>query len=632
MHANSPRRPAASRRPVLVVLALVALGAGGYFAYDRWFGKKDVVPVVVVPNQAKTRQVAAVPPLPFTDVTTAAGIAFTHQTGATGVKLLPETMGGGVAVLDYDGDGKPDLLFVNSGWFPGEPSKIPQPTLALYRNKGDGTFEDTTAAAGLAGPLYGMGVAVGDFDNDGRPDLFISCVGKHHLFHNVDGKKFEDVTDEAKVGGPGELPAVSRAEFLRWKDAIPFGSSATFVDYDGDGRLDLFVCHYVTWSPATDLSIGSTQEGLSRAFNRPQQFEGAQSTLYRNVDGKHFEDVSAAAGVQVFTQEGTAATDRKRAAGKGLGVVVCDPDEDGWPDLLVANDSVRNFFFANRPGPNGTRVFKEIGETSGAAYADDGKPRAGMGIDFGDYAFRRPGVVIANFATEPVTFLEVTKRKNDAPLFADTAVTVGLASPSRAALKFGAVFLDADNDGRLDLLLCNGHIEPEIAKIQASQKHEQAAQLFWNTGNSDCYYEPVTAAQAGDDLFKPMVGRGCAYLDYDGDGDLDVVLVANGGPARLLRNDAPKGNHWLRLDLRGNGTTGNRSAIGATVEVEAGGQTIRRTVAGSRGYLSQSELMVHVGLGKADKVDKVTVRWPGQSGAKTYDNLAVDKVHVLTQE
>ncbi len=632
MHANSPRRPAASRRPVLAVLALAALGAGGYFAYDRWFKKKDVAPVVVTPEDAHPRQVADVPPLPFTDVTAGAGIAFTHQTGATGVKLLPETMGGGVAVLDYDGDGKPDLLFINSGLFPGEQSKIPQPTLALYRNKGDGTFEDTTAAAGLTAPMYGMGVAVGDFDNDGRPDVFVSCVGKHHLFRNVDGKTFEDVTDTAKVGGPGDMPAATRDEFLKWRLPIPFGSSATFVDYDGDGRLDLFVCHYVTWSPANDLAISSTHEGLTRAFNRPQQFEGAQATLYRNVDGKRFEDVSAAAGVQVFNKEGTGDDARLRSVGKGLGVVVCDPDEDGWPDLLVANDSVRNFFFSNQPGPGGTRVFKETGEVSGAAYADEGRARAGMGTDWGDFAPRRAGAVVTNFATEPLTFLEITKSKANKPQFSDTAVTVGLSYPSRAALKFGTFFFDADNDGRLDLLVASGHIEPEIAKIQSSQRHAQPAQLYWNTGNPACFYEPVTAAQAGEDLFKPMVGRGCAYLDYDGDGDLDVVLVANGGPARLLRNDAPKGNHWLRLDLRGNGKTGNRSAIGATVEVEAGGQTMRRTVAGARGYLSQSELTVHVGLGKADKADKVTVRWPGQSGVKTYENLAVDKVHVLTQE
>ena len=632
MQRTLSRRHGIGKWPVIIVIALATLAVGGFFL-AKVLKPKPVKPDEPVISAPQTRAKIDVPPIPFTDVTKASGIRFTHQTGASGKKLLPETMGGGVAVLDYDGDGKPDILFINSGFWPGETSKEPPPSLALYRNKGDGKFEDVTVSAGLNAPMYGMGVAVGDVDNDGRPDVFVSCVGRHHLFKNVDGKRFVDVTDDARVGGPGEMPVATRDEFLKWKPAIPFGSSATFLDYDNDGRLDLFVCHYITWSPAIDLSINSTQEGLTRSYNRPQQFEGAQATLYRNIDGKRFEDVSAKAGVQLFTQEGTEAGDRKRPAGKSLGVVVCDPDEDGWPDLLVANDSVRNFFFSNQPNPNGdgARIFKEIGEIRGAAYADEGKPRAGMGIDWAEFAFRRPGVAVTNFATEPITFLEITNPKR--PLFADIAVAVGLSYPSRAALKFGTVFFDADNDGRSDLLVCNGHIEPEIAKIQSSQQHAQAAQLYWNTGNTSCYYEPVTTKQAGEDLFKPMVGRGCAVLDFDGDGDLDVVLVANGGEARLLRNDSPRENHHsLRLDLRGNGKTCNRSAIGAIVEVEVGGETIRRTIAGSRGYLSQSELIVHIGTGKELVAEKVTVRWPGQADRQVWKNLAADKVHVLQQE
>lgn len=632
MNASLSRRPGIGKTPLVAIIVVAAAGiaVGGYFLSKYLRPKPPIVEVPVL-NQPQTRQKFEVPAIPFKDVTKSAGIKFTHQTGNSGVKLLPETMGGGVAVIDYDGDGKPDILFVNSGLWPGDQSKTPAPGLALYRNKGDGTFEDVTEKTGLNIPMYGMGVAVGDIDNDGWPDLFVSCVGKHHLFRNVEGKRFLDVTDEAKVGGPGEMPSATRDEFLKWKPPIPFGSSATFFDYDNDGKLDLIVCHYITWSPAIDLSINSTQEGLSRSYNRPQQFEGAQPILYRNIDGKHFEDVSAKAGVQIFTQEGTEANDRKRPAGKSLGIVVCDPDEDGWPDLLIANDSVRNFYFVNRPGPNGSRVFKEIGEIRGAAYADEGKPRAGMGIDWAEFAFKRPGVVVTNFATEPLTFLEVTRPKD--PLFADTAVTVGLSYPSRAALKFGTTFFDADNDGRVDLLVCNGHIEPEIAKIQSSQKHAQPAQLYWNTGNTSCFYEPVTNEKAGEDLFRPMVGRGCAVLDFDGDGDLDIVLVANGGEARLLRNDSPKENHHsLRLDLRGNGKTGNRSAIGAWVEVEAGGQVTRHMVLGSRGYLSQSESVLHIGLGKELKADKVTVRWPGKLETKVFQNLAADKVHVLQQD
>ncbi len=610
---------------------LAAAGAGGYVAY-RWYNKPAEAGGSHTPGPAITRPKAAdVPRVTFTDVTAQSGVRFKHTNGATPQKLLPETMGGGVAVLDYDGDGKPDILFVNGRQWPGhaEPG-APTPTLKLYRNKGNLTFEDVTESAGLAVSLFGMGVAVGDFDNDGRPDVFVSCVGKHHLFRNVDGKRFEDVTATAGVGGPTDLPNVSKEEFLKWKPPIPFGSSCTFVDYDGDGRLDLFVCHYVTWSPGIDLSVNSTLVGAGRTYQQPQQLEGSQCSLYRNIDGRRFEDVTEKAGVLVTSKEGTNQNDRVRAVGKSLGVVLCDPDGDGWPDLVVANDTVRNFFFHNVPGPNGTRVYKEEGTPIGAAYPDEGRPRGGMGIDWGEFAPSRCAVVVANFADEPVTFLE--KDPKPRLLFSDTTSTVGLSSPTRIPLKFGAFFFDYDNDGRLDLLTCNGHIDPDIKKIQAVQDYAQSVQLYWNTGNPECYFEPVTPEQAGPDLFKPMVGRGCAFADLDGDGDLDVILVANGGEARVLRNDAPRSNHWVRLDLRGDGKRSNRSAIGATVTVEAAGQTFHRQVTGGRGYLSQSELVLTVGLGPAAKVDKVTVRWPGKDGnTETWTNLDADKPHVLNQ-
>jgi hypothetical protein len=315
---------------------------------------------------------------------------------------------------------------------------------------------------------------------------------------------------------------------------------------------------------------------------------------------------------------------------KALGVVVCDPDGDGWPDVIVANDTVRNFFFHNVPAPGGGRKFEEVGYPIGVAYADEGRPRGGMGIDWGEFAPGRFAAVIANFANEPVTFLE--RDPGNKLLFADAALSVGLAGPSRSALKFGTFFFDYDNDGRLDLLVCDGHIEPDIATIQASQHFAQPAQLYWNTGDPECYFEPVTAARSGDDLFRPMVGRGSAFADLDGDGHPDVVLVANGGEARVLRNEGAKGHHWLRLDLRGDGKRSNRSAIGAVVTVEAGGKTLTRQVTGGRGYLSQSELVLGVGLGPAAKVDRVTVRWPGKdAGTETWANLDADKMHVLKQ-
>ncbi|HEY1187188.1 MAG TPA: CRTAC1 family protein [Gemmata sp.] len=614
---------------LLVLVLITCLGAGGFFLV-RWLNKPNEEHVKIVPEVPRTRTAAAsVPAISFTDVTHECGVAFHHHAGFSGHKLLPETMGGGVACFDYDGDGKTDILFVNSCPWPGFDPPAPAPTPKLYRNKGGCAFEDVTERVGLNKTMYGMGVAVGDYDNDGFLDVFVSCVGKHRLFRNVEGTRFEEVTDAAGVGGPGALPNVSKDEFLAWKPPIPFGSSATFLDYDGDGRLDLFVCHYVTWSPGIDRSINSTLEGGKRTFVQPRDFDGSQCALYRNVDGKRFEDVSATAGVLVTEKEGTDATSRVRPVGKALGVVLCDADGDGWPDLLVANDSVRNFFFHNVAAPDGSRKFEEKGYPLGAAYAEGGVARAGMGIDWAEFAPGRLAAVIANYTDEPLTFLEKDQRRL---AFTDVAQGVGLIGPSRTALKFGTIFLDYDNDGRQDLLVCNGHIEPEVGVIKASQSYAQPVQLFWNTGDPHCYFEPVGADRAGAALFKPLVGRGCAFADLDGDGDLDLVLVANGGAARVLRNDAPKTNHFVRLDLRGDGVKSNRSALGAQVTIEAGGLKLVRQITGGRGYLSQSELVLTVGLGSQTKVDKVTVRWPGKgAGEGVWTNLDADRTHILKQ-
>jgi hypothetical protein len=615
---------------IAAIVIVAVLGVGAFFAYDRFFKVKPIESKVVPVDPTITRQSVPVPSTPFVDVTGPAGIQFTHFNGAAGKKLLPETMGSGVAVIDYNVDGKPDLLFVNSCPWPGHAKPKDEPCLALYRNKGDGTFEDVTVAAGLKVSFYGIGACVGDYDNDGWPDLFVTGIGGDRLFHNDAGTKFTEVTATAKVGGAGGWPASeSEAQFNQHQAPIPFGSSATFVDYDGDGKLDLFVCRYVTWSPGIDLSIKSTLTGVGRTYQQPTSLEGNQCVLYHNDGNGTFSDVSESAGVAVYESEGTDAKDRKRPVGKALGVILCDPDGDGWPDLIVANDAVRNFFFHNQADDKGGRRFVEKGLSANVAYAD-ASPRGAMGIDAAEYRNGRFAVVIQNFANEPSTFLELLNPKR--LQFANKALSIGLEGPSRGPLKFGTFFFDYDLDGRLDLFCCNGHIDPDINKIQANQTHKQAVQLFWNNGEDGRIFEPVAASAAGHDLFVPIVGRGCAFLDYDGDGDLDIVVTENNGRAKLFRNDQKLGHRGLRLTLECDGKTSNRSAIGAEVTVEAGGKTYRRTVVGGRGYLSQSELTLTFGLGSTEKVDKITVRWPGKTGTvQTWTNLSANTHATLKQ-
>jgi hypothetical protein len=577
--------------------------------------------------QVLRRDLIPVPPVHFADVTARAGINFAHTNGSFGKKLLPETMGGGVAFFDFNKDGKPDLLFINSCYWPGHTGKGPTPTLRLYRNDSAGgeiKFTDVTKEYGLDVTMYGMGVTVGDFDNDGWPDVFVTGVGGNRLFRNIGGKRFEDVTAKAGVGGPGGWPA-DPGDFLKWDKPINWSTSAAWLDYDGDGKLDLFVCNYVTWSPDYDLKLESSLKGIGdRAFGPPIAFPGSQCFLYRNRGDGTFEDVSAKAGVQVTEPEGTGAGARQVAVGKSLGVIVCDVDDDGWPDIVVANDTKRNFFFHNKH--DGT--FEEMGLRCGVGLAE-GRARGAMGADYGEYAPDKRAVLIGNFADEPDTFL----RRDPGQLnFSDAAQAEGLAGPSRTLLKFGAFFFDYDLDGRLDVLTCNGHLEPEIAKVQPGQRYAQPPQLFWNTAQKQQRFAPVTMAAAGSALFEPLVGRGCAYADIDGDGAPDVVLVGNGGPARLLRNEGGTGHHWVRLALEGDGVHSNRSAIGARVTLEAGGATQYREVASARGYLSQSELTLTFGLGDGTKVDKVTIRWPGKDGGEmVLTDVPVDRLTTVMQ-
>ncbi len=592
----------AFRWSLAAFIALVAAAGAAYWFYKRKPAPPPVQQTTLTAPAAATRATAEIPTAKFTDVTAAAGIKFVHNNGAYGDKLLPETMGGGVAFLDFDNDGDQDLLFVNCAYWPGKiPAGKTPTTPALYRNDGKGHFEDVTAGSGLDTSFYGMGVAVGDFDNDGRDDVFLTAVGENRLFHNLGNGKFADVAKEAGVAG---LP-------------VQWSTCAAFVDVDNDGDLDLFVGNYVKWSKEIDFEVGYKLVGVGRAYGQPMNFEGAFTYLYRNDGGGKFADISATSGVQV----------KNPATGvpvaKALGVAPVDLDGDGWIDLIVANDTVQNFVFHNER--NGT--FKEVGALSGVAFDSNGNTRGAMGIDAARYRNDAAlGIAIGNFANE-MTALYVSGR--NPLLFTDEAIPEGVGPASRLLLKFGVFFFDYDLDGRLDLLTSNGHLEEEISKIQASQRYAQPAQLFWNCGAaSAASFMVVPPEKSGGDIFKPIVGRGCAFADIDGDGDLDVVLTQIGGPPLLLRNDQSLGHHWLRLKLVG--TKCNRSATGAWINVRLGGRTLSRQVMPTRSYLSQSELPVTIGLGKSERFDELEIVWPGGEKQKVAQ-VRLDGVTVIDQ-
>jgi len=571
----------------------IFLLVSGFIAYNLLKPKEKKVTVVdsviEAPKQRVVPSKEYVPDAKFTEITAKAGIVFKHNNGATGDKLLPESMGSGVAFFDFDIDGDQDLLFINGTWWPWDINKKPDlkpTTAALYRNDGNGVFEDVTVGSGLDVSFYGMGVAIGDYDNDGLPDVYCTAVGSNRIYRNLGDGKFTDTTVTAGVAGGRD----------EWS------TSAAFADIDNDGDLDLFVCNYVRWSREIDFEVNYTLVGVGRAYGPPTNFQGAFPYLFRNDGSGKFTDISESAGVQILSSA------TKVPMAKSLGVSPIDLDEDGWVDFVVANDTVHNFVFKNNK--NGT--FSEMGGISGIGFDNNGKVRGAMGIDVARFQNDDTlGVGIGNFANEMIALYVSTP--NNQLLFTDNAITEGVGPDSRLLLKFGLFFFDYDLDGWQDLLTSNGHLEEEIAKVQKSQTYAQSAQLFWNCGGTPAKggFAVVDSGKAGLDLFKPIVGRGSAFADIDADGDLDVVFTQLHGKPLLLRNDQALNNQWLRVKLVG--SSANREGIGSIVRLTSENFTQWRLVTPVRSYMSQSETVITFGLGEDPKKIELEVLWPGGS-------------------
>jgi hypothetical protein len=526
------------------------------------------------------------------DVTAAAGIDFRHNSGAFGAKYLPETMGPGCAFLDYDGDGWLDILLVNGmDWPPAKGMDWPdhkrqRSTLKLYRNNRNGTFTDVTERAGLAVEMYGMGVAVADYNNDGFADILITAVGQNRLFQNTGAGRFVDVTEKAGLGG-----------------RKGFSTSALWFDFDRDGWLDLLVCNYVKWSP--QLDVFCSVDGKRKSYCTPEAYHGDTCWLFRNRGNGTFEDVTAKSGIFDPTS-------------KSLGVTLVDYDRDGWPDVLIANDTQPNKLYRNRR--DGT--FEDVAVRAGVAFSEDGKARAGMGTDAGDFDNSGvEGIAITNFDNEMMALY----RPSRPGMYADIAMAAGVGQPSRDSLGFGCTFLDINLDGRLDLLAVNGHIDETVRQIRGNAGYAQPPHLFLNRGGG--HFQDV-AAQAGSGFAAPKVARGLAYGDFDRDGDPDLLLTTNQGPAHLYRNDVAAGAHSLRLRLIG--TKSNRDAIGAVVRVTTPEGTQSRTVKTGSSYLSQSELTLTFGLGPRDSATRVVVEWPSGKVQEFYKTAA--GVYECTEE
>ncbi len=523
----------------------------------------------------------------FTDITQKAGIKFVHHNGAFGKKYLPETMGSGCAFIDYDGDGYPDILLINSkDWTP----KGTHYYSALYHNNRNGTFTDVTAGSGLDVEMFAMGASVADFDNDGRPDIYITALEGDRLFRNMGNGKFKDVTAQSGIRNAN------------------FGTSSAWFDYDKDGKPDLYVANYVQWSVKTDAWC--SLDGVSKSYCTPESSKGAPSKLYHNLGSGKFEDVSAKSGINKLGAV--------LKPGKSMGVLVLDYNNDGWPDLFISNDTEPNRLLRN----NRDGTFTEEGTSAGVAFGEDGAARGAMGVDWADYdRSGRASILVGNFSNQMLALYH----NEGNGLFVDEAPASMVGKASLLSLTFGAFFFDYDLDGYPDILAANGHTETDIARVQPKVQFKEAPLLFRNVGGKK--FENVSG-MVGSDFSRPIVARGAAYADIDRDGDLDLLFTTNNGPAVLLRNDGGNRNKWISMRLQG--TKSNRSALDAVVRIESASGKQWNMVRSGGSYCSQSDLALTFGLGQDPVVKSIDVEWP--SGARQHfsnvpanQNLRIDE-------
>jgi hypothetical protein len=600
----------------LAVIGVLACGVAGLVLWLRSGGVAEADRRISTTSADRRAQaMAQIPHVPFTDMTKAAGVDFVHVNGRDVEMLFPEFMGAGVVLFDYNGDGRLDILFTNGQYWPWAirnklpPGKNQPNALALYRNDGNWHFTEVTQEAGLIGSYYAMGAAAADLDNDGDQDLFVAAVGPNHLYRN-DGGRFVEITEQAGVAGAPDA----------------FSTGCGWFDYDRDGDLDLVVLNYIVWSREINNQTLMRMDNGQRYNIRPQVFEGASSYMYRNEGGGFFSDVSGTCGIRVMGRN------TGKPLGKSLGFRVTDFDGDRWLDFVVANDTDRNFAFVNQR--NGT--FREVAEHLGIAYGPSGRARSGMGIDINDFRNNGTlGIPIGNFSGEMCALFASTYKPDSKPRpdqirFSDQAIACGIGAESKSSLTFGLFNFDVDFDGRLDLFLCNGHVDPSIEEAEPGQSYAQPPLLFWNCGQQGpCEYLPMKAEHVGKDLLEPIVGRGAAYGDLDGDGDLDIVLTSTGGPVRLLRNDQKLGNHYLRFKLVGKRS--DRDAVGALIEVKAGGRTMQQRVSPVRSYFSQCESEVTFGLGRDTQVDSVRIVWP-RGNEQLVHSVKADCLTIVQEE